>query len=144
MVTIQHQATIDRPPAEVFAYLTDITKLPEWQATALEGRLESERMEKGARAIEVRKFLGRRMESTLTVTEYVPDRRFDAEVTSGPVNFRISHLLEAEDGGTKVSFTIEGEPGGFFRLAEPIVERQVRRQVTDDFKTLKLLLETQN
>ena len=142
MVKVEHELTIDRPPAEVFAYLTDLTRIPEWQATAIEGRLESDRLEAGARAVEVRKFLGRRMESSLTVTAYEPDRHFAAEVVSGPVAFRVDHVLEASDDGTRLRFTIEGEPGGFFRFAEPVVERQVRRQVADDFRSLKMRLET--
>jgi uncharacterized protein YndB with AHSA1/START domain len=142
MVKVEHEVTIARPPADVFAYLTDLTRIPEWQATAIEGRLESDRLEEGARAVEVRKFLGRTMESSLSVTAYEPDRRFAAEVVSGPVSFRIDHVLEPRDGGTQVTFTIEGEPGGFFRFAEPVVARQVRRQVADDLRMLKLRLET--
>jgi uncharacterized protein YndB with AHSA1/START domain len=140
MVRIEHEVTIARTPADVFAYLTDMQNLPQWQATALEGRLESERMGQGARGIEVRKVLGQRMESTLEVTEYEPDRRFDAEIVSGPVTFRVSHELEPENGGTRLRFVLEGEPGAVFE--QPDLERQVRRQVQDDFRTLKILLET--
>jgi hypothetical protein len=35
----------------------------------------------------------------------------------------------------------EGEPGGFFKLAEPLVARQAERQFKGDFETLKELLE---
>jgi len=35
----------------------------------------------------------------------------------------------------------EGEPGGFFKLAEPIVARASERQLKGDFETLKDLLE---
>src|SRR5206468_5629242 len=42
MVRVEHQVTINRPPSEVFAYITDMERIPEWQATALSGRLESE------------------------------------------------------------------------------------------------------
>jgi uncharacterized protein YndB with AHSA1/START domain len=142
MVRVEHQVTINRPPSEVFAYLTDVEKIPQWQATAISARLESERLETGAKAVEVRRFLGREMESTIHVTDLEPDRRFEAEVVSGPLEYRFSHRLEPEGDGTKIVFTIEGEPGRYFSFAEPIVERQVRRQVVDDFGTLKLLLET--
>jgi uncharacterized protein YndB with AHSA1/START domain len=140
MVKIEHEVTIARTPSDVFAYLTDVEKLPEWQATALEGRLESDRMEQGARAVEVRQVLGQRMESTLEVTEYEPDRRFDAQIVSGPVTFRISHELMPENGGTRLRFVLEGEPGAVFEDQD--IERQVRRQVKDDFRTLKIVLET--
>jgi hypothetical protein len=36
----------------------------------------------------------------------------------------------------------EGEPGGFFKLAEPIVARVAQRQLKNDFETLKDILES--
>ena len=139
---IEHEVTIDRPAADVFAYVTDFARVPEWQATAIEGRLESERMEEGAEAFEVRKLLGREMKSKLTIVEYDPPRRFATEVESGPLNYRVSLALEPENGSTKVQFVLEGEPGGFFSFDEPVVEEQVRNQIKDDFRSLKIRLET--
>lgn len=141
MVRVEHELEIDRPPAEVFAFITDPAKVPEWQATALDARLESERMEKGARIVEVRKILGRELETTFQVEEYEPDRRYDLGVLSGPVSFRVSQNLERSNGGTKMRILVEGEPAGFFEYAEPEIERRVRRQLEDDFRMLKLVLE---
>jgi uncharacterized protein YndB with AHSA1/START domain len=140
-VRIEHELTIARPPSEVFAYLTDPAVLPEWQATAEEARLESETMGKGARLVEVRKFLGRRMESQMEVVDYEPDRRFALKVDSGPIPFVASHVLEPTNGGTRLRFVLEGEPGGFLRLADPLAERQARRQVESDFAALKDIVE---
>jgi hypothetical protein len=36
---------------------------------------------------------------------------------------------------------VEGEPGGFFKLADPLIERALKRQVRNDLETLKDLLE---
>ncbi len=93
---------------------------------------------------EVRKFLGRRMESEVEVTAYEPDRRFALKVVSGPVPFTYEQTLEPSDGGTAVKVLLEGEPGGFFKLAEPLVERAVRRQVQADFEQLKDILEARS
>ncbi len=140
MVRIEFSIDIDRPPSEVFAYLTDAERLPEWQSGAVEARWEGEKA-RGAHLKEVRKFLGRRMESELEVTEYEPDRRFDLKVLSGPVPFSVQHTLEPRNGGTRLMFVGEGEPGGFFKLAEPIVARTAERQFKNDFETLKDLLD---
>ena len=140
MVRIEFSIDVDRPPAEVFAYLTDATSLPQWQSSAVEARWEGEKAP-GAHVKEVRKFLGRRMESELEVTEYDPDRRFALKVLSGPVPFSVQHTLEPRDGGTRLMFVGEGEPGGFFKLAEPIVARTAERQFKSDFETLKDVLE---
>jgi uncharacterized protein YndB with AHSA1/START domain len=140
VIRFEFSVNIDRPASEVFAYLTDPANLPEWQSSAIEAHWEGEKA-KGGRVKEVRKFLGRRMESELEVTEYEPDRRFGLKVLTGPVPFSVHHRLEARNGGTTLTFTGEGEPGGFFKLAEPIVARTAERQFRGDFETLKDVLE---
>ena len=40
-----------------------------------------------------------------------------------------------------VDVVIEGEPGGFFKLAEPLVARAVKRQLDTDSATMKDILE---
>ena len=140
MIRIQFSIDVDRPPSEVFAYLTDAASLPEWQSGAVEARWEGEKRP-GGRIKEVRKFLGRRMESELEVTQYEPDRRFALRVLSGPVPFTVEQTLEPHDGGTRLTFVGEGEPGGFFKFAEPIVARTAERQFKGDFETLKDVLE---
>lgn len=60
---------------------------------------------------------------------------------SGPVPFSVQHMLEPRDGGTRLTFVGEGEPGGFFKLAEAIVARTAERQFKSDFETLKDVLE---
>jgi uncharacterized protein YndB with AHSA1/START domain len=140
LIRIEFSTDIARPPSEVFTYLTDAESLPEWQSSAVEAHWEGEKT-RGSHIKEVRKFLGRRMDSELEVTEYEPDRRFALKVLSGPVPFSVQHTLEPRDGGTRLTFVGEGEPGGFFKLAEPIVGRTAERQFKSDFETLKDVLE---
>jgi hypothetical protein len=48
-----------------------------------------------------------------------------------------------DDGGsTRFTQTFEAEVGGFFRLAQPLVERAISRQTEADMATLKDLLES--
>jgi hypothetical protein len=63
-------------------------------------------------------------------------------VTSGPVPFHVVQTVEPADGGSRISVVMEGEPGGFFKLAEPLVERAVRREIEGNFATLKDILES--
>jgi len=87
--------------------------------------------------------LGRRAESTQEVTEYEPNRKFTFKSTSGPVESKDEYTFESVEGGTKVTRVAEAEMGGFFRLAEPIAARMMRRQFETNFANLKDLLETQ-
>jgi uncharacterized protein YndB with AHSA1/START domain len=140
MVELEFAIVVERPPSEVFAYLTDVGNVPEWQSSAIEAVADGP-MGIGTRINEVRRFLGRRMESTLEVTEYEPDSKFSLRTLSGPVPFEVHHTLRPSNGGTSLTFVGKGEPGGFFRLAEGLVARQAERQFKGDFETLKDLLE---
>jgi uncharacterized protein YndB with AHSA1/START domain len=140
VIHVELSIDVDRPPSEVFAYLTDADRLTEWQSSAIEAQWQGERA-RGSRIREVRRFLGRRLETELEVTEYEPDRRFALKAVSGPVPFSVSHVLEPRDGGTRLAFVGDGEPGGFFKLAEPVVARVAERQFKNDFETLKDILE---
>ncbi len=142
MVRVEDSIVVSRPIAEVFAYLTDPETLPEWQGSCLEARLDGDGpMRAGSRVVETRKFLGRRMESTMEVAEYEPPRRFAVKVGSGPVPFTATNSLSEADGGTRIDAVIEAEPGGFFRLAEPLVVRAVERELRNNLATLKDVLE---
>jgi carbon monoxide dehydrogenase subunit G len=144
MARTEHTVVVERPPDEVFAFLTDLASVPEWQSGAVEVRqLERDvAMGVGTTYVEVLKFLGRQFEATIEVTEYEPGRRFSIKTLSGPIPFQVQHTLEPSNGGgTQLRVTLEGEPGGLFKLAEPLVMRNAQRQVANDFGTLKRLVE---
>jgi len=98
--------------------------------------------EKSPAIQEVRKFLGRKNGSTVDVTEFEPNRLFGGRVRSGPVPWQFRYTVERADGSTRVDVHMEGEPGGFFRLAEPLVVRTIQKQTENDFSTRKELVET--
>ena len=142
MVREEYSVTISRPVSEVFAYLTDVRNVPEWQAGVVTMTPQTDALVAvGTRFTEVRKFLGRRIESTLEVTEHEPDRRFTITTVTGPVRFTVRHTLERSGEGTRVDVVGEGEPGGFFRMGEGLVARQARRTFERDFSKLKAVLE---
>jgi uncharacterized protein YndB with AHSA1/START domain len=142
-VSIEQTVSIARPLAEVFAYVSDMANWAQWQSTTVEAQQTSEGgVLPGARGRGVYQFLGRRWESPLEVTAYEPDRRVAIASRGGPVPFTYDTLLEA-DGASVRRVTVRGEfePGGFFRLAEPILARVGRSQFDAEVSTLKELLE---
>src|SRR5438128_214796 len=57
---------IARPPEDVFAYLTDVSKLPEWQSSAISAESDGP-VREGTRIREQRKFVGRDLRTELEV-----------------------------------------------------------------------------
>jgi uncharacterized protein YndB with AHSA1/START domain len=141
MIAIELSAEIKRPVEEVFAYLTDPEKTTEWNSLVLESRASpAGPLHVGSKIHSVIKFLGRRFEVTGDVTEYVSNRNY---TTKSTVPFPAEGTLSVEPvaGGTKVTIGGRAEPGGFFKLAEPILGRIAKRQFQAQLDTLKEILE---
>ena len=140
----EHSVVIERPVEEVFAFVTDPNNDPLWQSTSLETEQTSEGpVDVGTTFRNTSKFLGRRIDSTYEVTENDPPNKQCVRITSGPIPGEGCYLYEPADGGsTRFTQNFEAEVGGFFRLAEPLVARAIRRQMEADMATLKDLLES--
>jgi len=86
--------------------------------------------------------MGRRLETAGQITEHEPPSKHGWKATSGPFPvFQGAFLFEAVNGSTKVTMLAEAEPGGFFKLAEPIALRMTQRQLETSLNNLKDLLE---
>ena len=140
-MTFEHELRIERPPREVFAFLTELGNVPRWQSGVKDVRPEGEgELAVGSRFLEVREFMGRRAESTLEVTALEPEREFSIRVVEGPIPFAVRHLLAPEATGTRLTVRGEGEPGGVLKLGGGLVAGAVKRQSGADLARLKRLL----
>jgi len=142
MVKFEISEHINRPVAEVFKYIADPTKLPEWNTIVEEATPSETPVKVGTRVKQRARFLGRKIESTAEVTEHEPDKRFTTK-TDRPFPLTISNAFEAEGSGTKLVVMMEGEPGGFFKVGEPILARIAKKQMQAQLDTAKELLEAQ-
>ncbi len=142
---IEESVEINRPPEEVFEYVADPENLPEWTGIVLEVQKEGRgQLKEGDRFTSVAKFLGRRFETPFEVAAYQPPRLHSHKSTGGPMQQEWTRTFEeTAGGGTRLTQVVEGEPGGFFRLAGPLLERAGRRQFRTDLENLKDLLEAQ-
>jgi carbon monoxide dehydrogenase subunit G len=131
---------IARSPEDVFAYMTDVEKLPEWQGSVVSSRADGP-LREGSRIVEERALLGHEAETELEVTAYEPARRFGLRTLRGPVELTIDHALEESGGETRLHVTATGKPGGLLRFAARAVEAKARHELTRDFARLKANLE---
>jgi uncharacterized membrane protein len=136
-VNFDLEVMIARPVADVFAYVTDVRNVPEWQESAV----SAEWLEEGRRFRERRQFMGRDADLELEVTGLEPERRFDVRAVKAPVKFEIRHTFEAVDAGTRVRVHGEAKLGGALRFAAGMAKRQAEHQFRRDFERLKELLE---
>jgi carbon monoxide dehydrogenase subunit G len=138
---VEHTVVVERPPHEVFDFLTDLSNVPAWQSGAVEVEEPGGPVTVGTTYVQVLQFLGRRFEATLEVVELEPGRRFSLRSLTGPIPLEVRHSLEPADGGTRLTVVLEGKTGGFFRLGEGLVERKAKRQIEQDFGAFKAMVE---
>ena len=141
MIRIELTVEIARLPEDVFELLSDIERLPEWQASAIEAHAEGP-LGEGSRVTEKRHFLGRELDTELEVVAYEPPKRLTLSSLGGPLEFTVDHELASQGGGTQLRFVAEAQPGGLLRLTEPVLARTAEQQFRQDFDRLKELLES--
>ena len=141
MIQIETSVDINRPVGQVAEFLSVNENALLWQAGLLETRRTSDSNDVGSTWTDVIQVLGRRIELSFIVTEYEPEAKFAFKSTAGPIPVSGSYTMEPVGDSTRVTFTLEGEPGGFFRVAEPIVKRITLRQWEANLANLKDLLE---
>jgi uncharacterized protein YndB with AHSA1/START domain len=144
MAPIVSTVEIARRPEDVFAYLMDAERLPEWQESLISARTEEEgEPAVGSRLIQTRR-VGRR-ERTITseLTELVPPRSFAARGIRGPVRAIVKGTVEPLDGErSRVTIELDFEGHGIGRLLVPlVVRRQARRETPVNMRELKERLE---
>jgi uncharacterized protein YndB with AHSA1/START domain len=142
MIKVQRTTVIERPIDEVFAYVGDQTNAPEWQSGVVEvRRTTTAPIGVGAKHDFVRRFMGRRMESSNEYVAYEPGRRITFRAASGPVSFEASYLFASTPLGTRLTSTIDMDVSGPARLLQPMMAAGLRREMKAAFIVLKDLLE---
>lgn len=138
---LEHELTIARAQAEVFAFLADPANLPAWQHS-VQRVTSPEAVAVGTRFVEERSRLGRVFRSTLEIVELEPDRLFTIQVVEGPVIARIRHELAAVPGGTRLSVLADADLDRLPRPVRSVVARAVDGELARDFAALKRLVES--
>jgi len=142
MLKIEISTVINRPVEEVFAVASNPETYRKWSP----GLIEVKRISEGPIGVGttwrlVREALGQRLEAALELTEYEPNRKFTLDSKARPFPGEARWSFDAVEGGTRVSVVVQAEPGGFFKLAEPLLASMVKRQFEADLANLKDLME---
>lgn len=143
MVDVSSSIDIDRSAGEVFAFVSEFPNNPRWQRGQRSCEWTSEPpLRVGSTYDQHARFLGKDMTNSFRVIEHDPERRVKFTSTGGSFPITVTRTVEPL-GDSRSRFTehVQGEPGGFFRIAEPILSRLVRRSIRRDFPRLKALLE---
>jgi uncharacterized protein YndB with AHSA1/START domain len=146
MAPIVSSVEIARPPEEVFRYLTDPSRLPEWQESAVDARLEGGGpVTTGSRFVVTRRIGRGERAMTNEVTDLSPPRSWAGRGVDGPVRGIFNGTVEPLDDGARSRVTIEldFEGHGIGKLLVPlVVRRQVQKEMPRNMQALKAHLES--
>lgn len=141
MITTNSSITINRPPNKVFEFTSNHDNAGKWLSGWLESRVTSEVEGVGYTWVDVVEIFGRQVETEFEVTEFEPNRKIAFKSIRSPFPITGTYSFFPEGAGTAVNFALQGEPGGFFKLAEPLIGRMTQRQWDTNLANLKDVLE---
>ncbi|MFP5309265.1 MAG: SRPBCC family protein [Actinomycetes bacterium] len=144
MPIVSESIHIEASPERCFDYLVVAANTPHYDPTMFEFEADHDGpMEKGDRVRFKVKVAGRHMAYENEVTEVHRPERIELRSLRGPVDVHITWELREDAGGTLATFTNEsGTLGNVFgKLADPVVTRMYRRDVTTMLANLRELIE---
>jgi uncharacterized protein YndB with AHSA1/START domain len=116
MLSAEHEVTIARPPAEVFAFVADGLNAPKWRPGVLDISLASGTGLGAVYKQGVKGPGGRRIDADYRITALEPNRRLSFEAIAGPVRPAGQFLFDDVNGATRLKFALQAELGGIKRL----------------------------
>lgn len=144
MASIVASTEVSRSPDDVFAYVTDPERLPEWQESVLRAESSQTPVRIGTRARVTRRLGPRDVTQTAELTELTPPTHWVVHGLDGPVRGNVNGRIEPLDNGTRSRVTIELdlEGHGIGRLLLPLfVRRKAQEEMSRNMQLLKNKLE---
>ena len=132
-----YSVTINRPVADVFAYVADGEKCKEWRPGVLDIVRATGAMDGGigTRYLQgVKGPMGRRIQADYEITVFEPDRRVEFQTVAGPARPHGRYDFAATpDGGTNLTFSLDAELAGVRKM---LMAGAVQKTMDAEVRTL--------
>lgn len=138
----EQSIVVNAPAPEVFAYVSDLTKLPEWGGFDNIVRPTSQGAVSVGSTYECDgKQFGKHTDN-VTVTEYIVNKRFVTETKGDTGYSRNTFDLEDQGGSTKVTKVLEFiKPALTTRFAGPVLKKMAPSNLAKDLERIKARIE---
>lgn len=144
MAPIVESIEISRRPEDVFSYVTDPSRVAEWQESVVSARREGDGpLTVGSRAVVTRRIGRREQAMTVELTELNSPSSWAVRGIDGPVRGIVRGTIEPLEGGerSRVTIALDFEGHGIGAPLVPAVRRQARRGAPRSYRKLKERLE---
>jgi carbon monoxide dehydrogenase subunit G len=143
VIEIRKTVIVGRPLAEVYAYLSDPHNVPNYVGPVNRvHRMTTQKLDVGTRLSVEASFLGIKFNQRAECTRYEPPHRFETRSVGGRFYFEAGFTLHPCEEGTRIEGWGNASSSTLFRLAEPLLEFFIERQVDGDFARMKREIES--
>ena len=139
---VERSIVIARPPAEVFAYISDVRNDPSWHTDVQEVRSSTEDVRVGTVFdVRVKPSMGV-SKGTMTVARLEPGRLVEFRGDMGKMAPTVTNICDPDGAGTRVVRRVELEPPGAMRLMSPLIARMIGKSNEGFLANLKRVMES--
>lgn len=140
MFTVAVSTLAHVPMQTAIDYVADFRNAPRWQhgLTAVE---VDEPFPAAGKVVEIRRFIGRRIEAPGELVAWETDAGFTVRGHSGPLRVESRYGFAPEADGTRISLHLTMSAAGPARVIEPLLRRSLTRELNAAFKLLGDILD---
>ena len=140
MASFRYSVTVPRTPDDVFPWLFEEDKVPQWtgnlDAYAVIGTLSA-----GGRIRQTLEVSGHKVDVEMQITRYEPPHHAESRFAMSGLDVVTTYALSANGGGTELTQTLDGNASGFkARMLVPVVQPRLEAKLTEDLERLRALL----
>jgi uncharacterized protein YndB with AHSA1/START domain len=140
VASFRHTVTVPRTPDEVFPWLFEEDKVPQWtgslDAYAVQGSLGA-----GSRIRQTLEISGHKVDVEMEITRYEPPHGAESRFSMSGLDVVTSYSLTPNGVGTDLTQTMDGNASGFkARMLVPVVQPRLEGKLTEDLERLREVL----
>lgn len=145
-IKVKHGVYVNKSPADVFVFLSDPHKMPQWQSSDFKVRGTTKahpqhgRLQHGTKVQDSRNVLGQEIDGEWEVVAFDQDKRLGLRVSQGPVPWEMTYTLEPLESGTFLSAEGGGDLGKV-PMSAIAANRSCQRLLEQDLHTLADILD---
>ena len=140
MASFTHSVSIPRPPEEVFGWLLEADRVPQWTSNLQ--RYEPQGwIGPGARIHQTLEVSGQTFDVDMEVVQYEPPRAAETRFSTNGIDVVASYALSPEGAGTLLTQSLEAKARSLTaRMIVPVVQPRLERKLIGDLERLQALL----
>ncbi|MED1470797.1 SRPBCC family protein [Bacillus salipaludis] len=144
MVDVRREIIINSPIDKVARFAGDPDNAPKWYVNIRSVEWKTPKpLICGSKIAFKAEFLGRQLEYTYEIAEYISGQKLVMRTAQGPFPMETTYTWEKLDTvATRMTLRNAGNPSGFSKIFAPIMGKMMKRENQKDLQRLKNILET--